>query len=89
MKKSHLMGIAMALLLSGCGNDSGQGAATEPPAATPVPAETPAAPPAAPGAGAGQALPPVAAASDTELTYDPIDITKLDNSWYKQFSGGE
>ena len=31
---------------------------------------------------------PAAATSEDDITYDPIDVSKLDNSWWQQYSAG-
>lgn len=95
-----VMGLALAAILSGCGNDGAEQAATPeaaepPPAATLEPAPAPAdvAPPAAAPVvdeAAPAAEPPaVAPADEAELTYEPIDTSKLENTWYEQYSAGQ
>lgn len=86
---NKLVVLALALMLGACGDQGGQTAAPEPAgSAATAPAET--APTesttAAPAAPAPVAEAPVAA--DEEVKYDPIDVSKLDNSWYKQYGGG-
>jgi hypothetical protein len=86
---NKLVVLALALMLGACGDQGGQTAAPESAgsgAAAPAeatPAETTAAAPAAPAPAAE-----APAAADEEVKYDPIDASKLDNSWYKQFGGG-
>ncbi len=87
---NKLVVLALALMLGACGEQGGQTAApaggeAAAPAAT-APAETTAAAPAAPATPAPATEAP--AAADEEVKYDPIDVSKLDNSWYKQFGGG-
>lgn len=96
-----VMGLALVAILSGCGNDGAEQAATPeaaeppPPAATLEPAPAPAdvAPPAAAPVAdeAAPAVEPPAApsADEAELTYEPIDTSKLENTWYEQYSAGQ
>ncbi len=86
---NKLVVLALALMLGACGDQGGQTAApagseAAAPAAA-APAETTAAAPAAPATTAPALEAP---AADEEVKYDPIDASKLDNSWYKQFGGG-
>ena len=37
---------------------------------------------------AAPALPAAAAVDDEELVYDPIDVSKLENQWWTQYSAG-
>lgn len=75
-------------LLTACGEP------TEPPASSSAPAspaaETSAAPAESAPAAVEDAAPAPAAsaatAEDEELKYDPIDVSKLENSWWQQYS---
>ena len=67
-------------LLSACGDD--QAASSSAPAATS--AAAPAAP--APAAEAPAAEP--MADDEEEIQYDPIDVSKLENQWWQQYSTG-
>ena len=87
MNKSFAV-LALSLMLAACGDEGAQ--------TTPAPAEGQAAAPAAapaesapPAAAAPTAEEAPAAAAEEELKYDPIDVSKLDNSWYRQFGGGK
>lgn len=77
--------LALALLLGGCGEQGGETA--------PAPAETQAAAPAAapvqvaPAAATPAEAAPAAEAKDAPA-YEPIDVSTLENNWYRQFSGG-
>ncbi|MGE0334393.1 MAG: hypothetical protein AB7Q76_03820 [Gammaproteobacteria bacterium] len=90
MRYSSITLLPLALALVACGNDSGQQAAA--PAESAAPAE--AAAPAAPTASAPAAAPQVASestaapVSDEEVVYDPIDVSKLQNAWWQQYSKG-
>jgi hypothetical protein len=65
------------LFVSGCADDK------PPPQAAKAPAmDKPAPAPARP------APPQDIAADDDEITYDAIDVSKLDNQWWQQYSGG-
>ena len=88
---NKLVVLALALMLGACGD---QGAPTTAPTATggeaaapaaATPAETTAAATPAPADAPAAEAP---AAAEEEVKYDPIDVSKLDNSWYKQFGGG-
>jgi len=72
-----LTGLVLVALLTGCGDEQASKSAAPAPAAASATAESAAAAPAA--------LP--AAVSDEELVYEPIDTGKLDNQWWKQYSG--
>lgn len=89
MNKSSIV-LALTLLLGACGEQGAE--APSSPAGGEAPASAPAdqaaeAPAPTPAAAAPEA--PAATAAEEELKYDPIDVSKLDNSWYKQFSGGQ
>ncbi|MGD9603766.1 MAG: hypothetical protein AB7V59_18305 [Gammaproteobacteria bacterium] len=93
MRYSSITLLPLALALVACGNDSGQqAAAPAAPAESAAPAE--AAAPAAPTASAPAAAPQVASestaapVSDEEVVYDPIDVSKLQNAWWQQYSKG-
>ena len=85
--------LPLALVLSACGNDSGRQAAapatpeesTEPAAAAgsnePASAEVTEA--AAPMVASESTAAPIA---DDEVIYGPIDISKLQSTWWQQFS---
>ncbi len=93
MRYPLLTVLPLALVLSACGNDSGQQAAapatpeasTEPAAAAgsnePTSAEVTEA--AAPMVASESTAAPIA---DDEVIYDPIDISKLQSTWWQQFS---
>ena len=95
MRYSFVTVLPLALVLTACGNDSGQQAAAP---ATPIESSAPAiaAPSAvevaAPVATAAATAPIVAdestaaPISDNEVVYDPIDISRLQNSWWQQFN---
>lgn len=86
MKHSLLIAIPLTLLLAGCGNDSGQQAAAPAPAtdaSTAAPAAEQAAP--APQVASEETAAPV---GDDTVVYDPIDVSKLQNSWWQQYSAG-
>ena len=82
--------LTLACLLAGltaCGDE--QAAQTPAAPATEVAASSAAmspADPAAPPASETPAAP--AAADDDAVSYDPIDVTKLDNAWWRQYSAG-
>lgn len=73
--------------LAACGNDepapTTAGTSNTPPATAPSPATPPAAPADSPKD--STAMP---ASDDDEITYDPIDVSKLDNAWWQQYSAG-
>ena len=93
MRYALLTVLPLALVLSACGNDSGRQAAapatpeesTEPAAAAgsnePASAEVTEA--AAPMVASESTAAPIA---DDEVIYDPIDISKLQSTWWQQFS---
>lgn len=97
MRYSLVTLLPLALVLTACGNDSGQQAAAP---ATPVESSAEAAAPAADAAAtveaaatAAMATAPVVAdeataapLSDDEVVYDPIDVSKLQSSWWQQFN---
>jgi len=90
---NRLVVLALASMLCACGDQGGQ--TTAPPSTGGEAAAPAAAPPtAAPAAETPAAAPPAPAAAapaggDEEVKYDPIDVSKLDNSWYRQFGGGK
>lgn len=78
-----LTGMFMVALLAACGDDQGAAAPTSTAAA---PTAT-----AAPAADTSSAAAPAAEAAggdDAAVTYEPIDISKLDNQWWRQYSAG-
>ena len=90
MRYSLVTVLPLALVLSACGNDSGQQAAAP---ATPVESSAPAAEATTAGAAAAMASAPVVAdestaapISDDAVVYDPIDVTRLQSSWWQQFN---
>jgi len=91
MRYSSITLLPLALALAACGNDSGQQAATPAESATPAQTAAPAAP-AAPAESAPAAAPQVASestaapVSEEEVVYDPIDVSKLQNSWWQQYN---
>ena len=100
MRYSLVTVLPLALVLAACGNDSGQQAAApatpvESSAESSAPATdaTAAVEAAASAATATMATAPVVAdeataapLSDDEVVYDPIDVTKLQGSWWQQFN---
>lgn len=70
--------ILAALLLGGCGDEP-----------APKTAKAPAAKPAAsqPAAPAMEEA-AMAAPEEEEFTYDPIDVSTLENQWWQQYSSG-
>ena len=96
MRYALLTVLPLALVLSACGNDSGQQAAA--PAAPKESTEPAAAGSNEPASAASSAevteaaAPMVASEStaapiaDDEVIYDPIDISKLQSTWWQQFS---
>lgn len=94
MRYSLVTVLPLALVLSACGDDSRQQAAAP---ATPVestaPADvapmatTPASEPAAPVVASESMAAPIA---DDAVVYDPIDVSKLQSTWWQQYgkSGG-
>ncbi len=91
---NKLVVLALALMLGACGDQGAQTAAPQPAgsdAAAPAEAaqaESTAAAPEAPATPAPVAEVPAPAAADDEVKYDPIDVSKLDNTWYKQYGAG-
>ena len=93
MRYALLTVLPLALVLSACGNDSGQQAAapaapeesTEPAAAagSNEPASAAVTEAAAPMVASESTAAPIA---DDEVIYDPIDISKLQSTWWQQFS---
>jgi hypothetical protein len=97
MRYSLVTLLPLTLALTACGNDSGQQAAAP---ATPVESSAPAAADAtaaveaaASDATAAMATAPVVAdeataapLSDDEVVYDPIDVAKLQSTWWQQFN---
>ncbi len=97
MRYARLTVLPLALVLSACGNDSGEPAATP---AAPAVSSQPAAPAesnepataASTEAVTEAAAPMVASEStaapiaDDEVVYDPIDVSKLQSTWWQQFS---
>ncbi len=92
--------LVLALMLGACGKQADQQAAAPAaePAASPatetaaaVEAVAAAEPAAAAAPAAPAPTPDMAApvATDEEVKYDPIDVAKLDNTWHRQFSGGQ
>ncbi|MEX2480446.1 MAG: hypothetical protein WD928_06240 [Gammaproteobacteria bacterium] len=78
---------ALLAALAACGNDepasTTAGTSNAPTAAAPSSAA-----PSSPAADT-TALPSAAATTDDdEITYDPIDVSKLDNAWWQQYSAG-
>jgi hypothetical protein len=93
MRYTVLTLLPLALALTACGNDSGAPAPTQ--SAAPAAATTPAAPAATPTepAAASEPTPQVAAESTAapvtdEVVYDPIDVSKLQSSWWQQYNSG-
>lgn len=69
--------------LAACGGDA-------PPAQAPA-STTAAAPASAPPAAESAPAPAMdstAMADDDAVSYDPIDVSKLDNAWWRQYSAG-
>lgn len=96
MRYALLTVLPLALVLSACGNDSGQQAAAP---ATPEASTEPAAAgsnepaSAASSAEVTEAAAPMVASestaapiADDEVVYDPIDVSKLQSTWWQQFS---
>ena len=88
MRYALLTVLPLALVLSACGNDSGQQAAAP---AAPAESNEPAT--AAPSAAVTEAAAPMVASestaapiADDEVVYDPIDVSKLQSTWWQQFS---
>lgn len=88
MRYALLTVLPLALVLSACGNDSGQQAAAP---AAPAESNEPAT--AAPNAAVTEATAPMVASestaapiADDEVVYDPIDVSKLQSTWWQQFS---
>lgn len=71
-------------LLAACGEDAAPPASTSAPAAPAAESAPPAAAAPAEDAGADAAE----SMEEEEFTYDPIDTSKLDNSWWQQYSAG-
>lgn len=71
---------ALVLILAACGGD-------EPAAGAAKPAAPQAVAPAAP-APAAEPAEEAAAMDEEELVYDPIDVSKLENQWWQQYSNG-
>jgi hypothetical protein len=92
MRYSILTLLPLAVALGACGQQEGGQAPAGPAApaesAAPAAAETPAAPPAAVEASAPQAAPATAPAATEDVVYDPIDVSKLQNTWGPQFNAG-
>lgn len=95
MRYSLVTLLPLALALAACGNDSGQQAAAPaestpaPTASAPAEAAAPAAAPAAPAAAPQVASEATAApVSDEDVVYDPIDVSKLQSTWWQQYSKG-
>lgn len=92
MRYSVVTLFPLALALAACGNDSGQQAAAPADSSAAAPAAAPAEP--APAAAASAAAPQVASeataapVSDEEVVYDPIDVSKLQSSWWEQYNKG-
>lgn len=95
MKHALLIAIPLTLLFAGCGNDSGQQAAAPAPEAA-APAAPAADTTAAPSPAAEQAAPAPQVASETTaapigddtVVYDPIDVSKLQSTWWQQYNAG-
>lgn len=92
MRYVLLIVLPLALVLSACGNDSGQQAAAP---ATPEASTEPVAAAGSnePSAAVTEAAAPMVASestaapiADDEVIYDPIDISKLQSTWWQQFS---
>lgn len=90
MRHSFAAVLPLVLLLAACGNDNDAS-----PTAPGAPASGSAVPPSAEPAvaaseGSMAATPPAEVAApagdEAELTYEPIDISKLDNSWWRQYN---
>lgn len=64
-----------SVFLSGCGED------TPAPQAAKVPAMENSAP------AVSVPLEEIVVSDDDEITYDAIDVSKLDNQWWRQYSG--
>lgn len=91
MKHALLIAIPLTLLFAGCGNDSGQqAAAPAPEAAAPAApaADTAAPPPAAEPAPQVASETTAAPISDDTVVYDPIDVSKLQSTWWQQYNAG-
>ena len=71
-------------LLAACGEDAAPPASTSAPAAPAAESAAPAA--TAPAEETSAAV--AASMEEEEFTYDPIDVSKLDNSWWQQYSAG-
>jgi len=72
-------------LLAACGEDAAPPASTSAPAA---PAAESAPPPAASAPAEDASESAAANMEEEEFTYDAIDTSKLDNSWWQQYSAG-
>ena len=69
--------LCAVILLAACGGDEpGAGGKASAPA------------PAAPAASAPAETATEMAADEEEFTYDPIDVSKLENQWWQQYSSG-
>ncbi len=76
MKYCVLTLLLAGLFLNGCGEDKPVEQGTKVPAM-----EKPA--PAGP-----VPLPEIVVSDDDDISYEPIDVSKLDNEWWQQYSGG-
>jgi hypothetical protein len=88
MNKSSIV-LALTLLLGACGEQGAQTPSAPAGGEAAAPASAPADQAAEAPAPAPAAAAPEAPAAEEDLKYDPIDVSKLDNSWYKQYSGGQ
>lgn len=76
MKLTAFLLSTCLLLVTACSDDQPASQAAAP-AAQPSSSPAPAAP---------AAMAPAASGDEEELVYDPIDVSKLDNQWWKQYS---
>ncbi len=78
-----LTGMFMVALLTACGDDQGAAAPSSAPAAPAANAT-----PAADMSGAAAPAADAAGGDDDSVIYAPIDVSKLDNQWWRQYSAG-
>lgn len=78
MHERKLITLLLVVVLGACGDDQPP-PPSAPKATTPAPTATPSA--------SGEM--PAVGAEDDNFTYDPIDVSKLDNKWWEQYSAEE
>lgn len=89
MTRSLTFAILLAALAA-CGNDQpASTASTTGATPAPTPSDTTAPEPAAaPTAPAAEPAAAMSTGDDDEFTYDAIDVSKLENAWWSQYSAG-